>query len=397
MARAGKRWGERPARGAGTRARVHGPPPSGLLADVLFDPAREHLTGAPPVVSWRDDDDPGFLAEVRRRARGVFTLRRRGQEHGRLAELDPDGLVPPSPRRRRREAQEAQRWCAARPILLPGRAGAAVDAARRAAPSARRLFELLSGPPAARPLLSWLRGAALGPRFRLLNEVATLLDPERDLERAVLASDDGLAPWVKLGRLSTHPADRSLRVRVSFGEEGTDDASDEPLQLRAVAELGSRLLPGASAAEEAVRAELERLLGVPFLLTQPIACWNAPDGGARFHHDAFDDEQADRQRGVASFQLDGETIRALADGPRAALLAELALPGCGRLGALVDRGPEFSTYLADSGHAVVLHPGDVLLLPNHGLSRTAVHSVFSGSARPTYGLSLAIRRRDEGG
>jgi hypothetical protein len=55
--------------------------------------------------------------------------------------------------------------------------------------------------------------------------------------------------------------------------------------------------------------------------------------------------------------------------------------------------PETSAYLADAGHACVLRPGDVLLLPNHGLERTAMHSVWCASERPGYGLSLALRAR----
>ena len=63
---------------------------------------------------------------------------------------------------------------------------------------------------------------------------------------------------------------------------------------------------------------------------------------------------------------------------------------------LVHRGPEFTTFLADAGHALVLHPGDALVLPNHGLTRTAMHAVFCGAPRPTHGLSLAIRRLPHG-
>lgn len=422
-------------RGGRAQPRSSGPPP-GLFADVLFDPARERLPGAAPVVSLREGDDPAYLAEVRRRARRVLDLRRRGRWHGQLAELEPAGLLGPPPRRRRREADEAQRWVAARPLLLSGAASAAVAAAGRARPDPRALHALLGTPAPEDAFAAWLRGAALAPRFRP-DGPAPLADPERDLARVLLASDDGFADlWVKLGRLSTHPADRSLRVRVSFGVEGEDDASRDARRLRAVGELGGRLLPGAAAAEEAARATLERLLGGTVLFTQHIAYWNAPEGGTLFHHDAFTEEAEGGQRGVAFCQLDGESVwlalsvedlawrvrefvawveegdlpwlveelgaaglwspvRALAGGPREELLAELARPGCGRLGVLVDRGPEFTSFLVDSGHAVVLHAGDVLLLPNHGPTRTAMHAVFSGSPRTSYGVSLAIRRVDE--
>jgi hypothetical protein len=75
--------------------------------------------------------------------------------------------------------------------------------------------------------------------------------------------------------------------------------------------------------------------------------------------------------------------------------AELALPGCGRLAALVNRGPEFTGFLADAGHAAVLEAGDAILLPNHGYARTAMHSVFCAGERTGLGLSLALRRQAE--
>jgi len=57
----------------------------------------------------------------------------------------------------------------------------------------------------------------------------------------------------------------------------------------------------------------------------------------------------------------------------------------------VNRGPEFTAWLADAGHAAILAPGDAILLPNHGLTRTAMHSVFCASDETAYGLSFAIR------
>jgi hypothetical protein len=157
-----------------------------------------------------------------------------------------------------------------------------------------------------------------------------------------------------------------------------------------------------------------------------------------FHHDAFDEDAGGGQLGVLFLQLSGSTawlalsiedlaerVRELVlaiedegaldwlpaqlygrrdarDGggfgavarlarDRVALVRELGLPGLGRLGPLVNRGPEVTGFLADGGHALVLEPGDALLLPNHGLARTAMHSVFCASDEVTYALSLALR------
>ena len=72
--------------------------------------------------------------------------------------------------------------------------------------------------------------------------------------------------------------------------------------------------------------------------------------------------------------------------------AELEKPGCGKLGRLVNRGPEFTSLLADAGHAFLMRPGDVLVMPNHGLGHTCMHSVWCASDEPAYSLSLALRR-----
>ncbi len=74
-----------------------------------------------------------------------------------------------------------------------------------------------------------------------------------------------------------------------------------------------------------------------------------------------------------------------------ALVRELARPGCGVFSELVNRGPEFTAWLADAGHAAILAPGDAILLPNHGPAHTAMHSVFCASEEVAYGMSLAIR------
>ena len=178
------------------------------------------------------------------------------------------------------------------------------------------------------------------------------------------------------------------------------------------------------------------MIAAPVLFTQHIAYWNSPDGGALFHHDAFaeDEEEPSRpgQLGVCFLQLSGRSawlalsisdlahrvrefaahlfegelpwvgaqvfpdaaaerrLRTVVSDP-AALLRELARPGCGLLSPLVNRGPEFTAWLADAGHAAILSPGDAILLPNHGLARTAMHSVFCAGEEVAYGLSTAIR------
>jgi hypothetical protein len=414
-------------RRGGGRGRL-GAPKSGLFRDIALAPDRERVPEARPVVSFHADDAEEFLTEVERRSLGRYALSRRGVDHGQVAELRPDGLVPPRPRRRRREVIESERWVAARPILLPG----AAERARVALVSedVDGLHARLEERGGLRAFLDRCAGR-LAPGFRVLAQEPTLADPERDLERVLVASERGPEDlWLKTGRLSTHPEDRSLRLRVSFGEEGDDDASRDDERQALVGELARCVLPGARALDglDELRAALERHVGGPVLGTQHIAYWNAPGGGARFHHDAFAEPAEGGQRGVVFAQLTGRTVwlalsieelaarvrelvRWLEDGDlpwlreelangwdalvevarsRTPCLAELGRPGCGLLGPLVD-APAFTSYLTDAGHALVLHPGDVLLLPNHGLERTAMHSVFAASERPGYALSVAVR------
>lgn len=408
------------------------PPPPGLFRDVLLDPERERIPEAAPLVSYSAEDEETFLREIDRRARDRIHVRRRGINHGDLAQLRPEGLLPPRPRRKRREVQATQRWRAAQPILLPGihpaagGLGAAVD----------RLHGRFEG---RSDLADWLTEQGVSTR----DESAPLADAERDLARCTVSRFEGGGSgeknpaadvWVKLGRLSTHPADRSLRLRVGFGREGDDDGSNDESRHHAVAELARPLLPGATAllSSPGLLEAVERVSELKTYATQGIAYWNAPDGGARFHHDAFALGDEDGQRGVLYWQgvgrtlwlalsvedlglrlreflgwmeegempwLRDELVPDAADfaellrlaAQRDTRLAELALPGCGRFGPIVDRGPEFTSFLADAGHAVLLGPGDVLLLPNHGLDRTAMHSVFHGGGEIAYGLSFALR------
>ena len=406
----------------------------GLFEEILGADDRERIPLARPVISWSDDDDPEFLAALGRHARERFELRRRGVFHGSAAELE--GPIPPAPS----EGELRRRWQAAQPILLPAIARDGLGMYRSELTEHLLLEEDLRRPGG---LGRWLRahadelpaGLVPSPRRTALSE------PERDLEKVVLAPADARKPdaprpmWAKTGRLSNHPNDASLRVRFSFGREGPDDGSRDLARHQLVTDVAEVLLPEAFlvSGDNRLLNLLETLAGEPVFFTQHIAYWNALEGGALFHHDAFGgDEDGGGQLGVAFTQFSGRTLwlalsigelalrvrefaAYLSEGempwvkrelfPRAPdfdgflrrvndhtrLMRELALPGCGALAKVVNRGPEFTSLLCDAGHAVVLEPGDVLLLPNHGFARTTMHSVFTASDTTTYALSMAVR------
>jgi hypothetical protein len=410
---------------------------------------RDHSPGARAVVSFSDQDDVEYLSSIRRASTRTIALTRRGAFHGEWAELDA-ARCPALERgheQNREIAGAAARWQTARPIVMPGIARNVID--ETLAADRRELHARLKE---SGGLKRWLddRASDLEPMFERLVRRAPLFDRERDIERWLFESHSpyGKAKggrgkrvrdlWVKSSWLSTHDADDSLRVRVSFGREERDDASGDVLRHRLVATLASALFPESAeiAANPALAEIIARCVPERVLFTQHIAYWNSSEGGALFHHDAFA-EDADAvaglgQLGVCYVQISGSTawlalsiadlaarvrefIESLAEGalpwvraqlfPDAAsfrrfevlaadddsLRAELALPGCGKLCALVNRGPEFTSLLADAGHAWILDAGDAILLPNHGLDCTTMHSVFCAGDETAFSLSLAIR------
>jgi hypothetical protein len=404
------------------------------------------------VVSVSETDDPDFIAEVNAHCVSAPELQRRGAFHGHWAELD-DSLAFDA---KEPLAVLKKRWADARPIVLhDALPDEVLDAVDDPLATAHMGGELLS----PKGLNAWLqkREQLIGPEFRVQRPLeergrskGANLPDERDLARAFVswkapkgrtikgpASVSNL--WIKSQRLSLHGEDDSVRVRFSFGDEGTDDASRDMARHKLVRDLSNRLMPEAAAiqADEEIRGLLEDWIGATPLMTQGIAYWNAPNGGALFHHDAFEEPLQGRQRGVLYSQITGSTawlalsvqdmvlrirefVEFMEDGTltaaRAALITEhsrgkellevvasdarlvqeLSLPGCGVLGPLVNYGPDFTSLCADAGHAFILGPGDVILLPNHGHASTCMHSVFCAGEEPGFALSLAIRTTTDG-
>lgn len=413
-------------------------PEAGPVAGFLGDEGRDRIPGSLPVISYREEDEHAFLDDLERCADATVELSRRGVWHGNWAELSPAAVGIDLGAELSDHAALHLRWNDARPIVLPGILD---DEIARHPDEIADAFDLYHQLGEDGGLKRWLkqRLAGAGPEWRVRERRADLIDPDRDVEKVFLSRDTAGRElrdlWWKSGRLSTFEGDESLRLRLSFGLERDDDASRELVRQRAVAELAEALLPGASFVPrtESLNRLLELFSGEELFLTQHIAYWNAPEGGALFHHDAFDEPAEGGQRGVLYAQLAGRTawlalsaedlaarvcefVELLESGelewvtedlfPRTAdlagavecardpqrLMRELGLPGCGRFAALVNRGPEFTDYLANAGHAAILEAGDVILLPNYGLARTAMHSVFCADDEPTYAISAALRQ-----
>ncbi len=400
----------------------------GPQRELLDAPDRDHCPGARPVLAYREEDDPEYLAGLDARALQKVRLQRRGIWHGEWIELRADqapGLSRP------REALFDERWHRARPILLPGLLDH--DAAWPAQAQERlALFEALQQPEGLAEFIA-NRPTDDPPHWRATGPLP-LYDPSRDIACLGLESQSGQDVWVKSGHLSTFDEDRSLRVRFSAGSEGKNDASRDLDAHRRVQSLAQQLLPETRTIEStpALLEPLEDWIDGPVFFTQHIGYWNAPGGGALMHHDGFREPIEGGQRGVVYVQLAGRTawvalsiedlsrrviefVEYMQEGELAwvredlfpdretfqwlermvarfgRVRKELGKPGCGRLGPLVGRGPEFTSLLADAGHAFILEPGDSIVLPNQGLECTCMHSVFCASPEPTYGVSMAVR------
>ncbi len=393
------------------------------LEDLLQDPDRDAIAGAAPVIAYDPQQDgPEFLSAISERASTRTRLTRRGRDHGHFAVLcdDEDQALDVD--------AALKRWRSARPVVLRG----AFDEAIPKAAAGVELFQRLSGDP---DLLAWSAESELPGGLSPASEHSTHEDPERDISKISFADpeEDQGAAWLKLAKLSSFSEDESLRLRIGFGREGFDDASPLLARQRLISELGRSLLPGMEeiCANTRVNWLISKALKGAALLTQPLAYWNKPEGGALFHHDAFGENSPAGQRGVLYVQTHGETLwialsiddlvtrvgemmdaMILGDlkdireslypddglepllpiiNDEELLREELGKPGCGKFASLVNLGPSFTAWLADSGHACLLGPGDGILLPNHGLHHTCMHSVFCVSDHTTYAISMAIR------
>ncbi len=239
-----------------------------------------------------------------------------------------------------------------------------------------------------------------------------------------LAADDDEQPWCKVAWLSFHDDDASLRFRFSFGMEGFEDVAARPTMQASAADLCSALFPESRLITD--HAQLNAWLGT-ILADQPayverIVYFNAPDGGAQMHHDV---ERG--HAGVVYAQLSGHTFWLTASKP---VLVQEIMRFCRQhenlatalfddvesrraftqlvsdqqavatlldeddhelLEALMDRHPPFIGHMVAAGHAHVLAPGDVLLLPQRDLAHCVWHTVFCLGDIMGEALSFAVR------
>lgn len=267
----------------------------------------------------------------------------------------------------------------------------------------------------------------LAPHFELLSSFFDESDPQEivTVEFDVVDNDAVLMEnlWVKLSWLSFEKNDTSLRFRFSQGLQGFDDLPQDLLGESWAAQLTEAIFPESAIVTANVRVQslLQNVLGIEQAeFVERIIYFNAPGGGALFHQDV---ERG--HLGVVFAQLHGRTAwltlskLALVEEIQAFLTQphgykqrmsktdqdklRLEAQSSERMSAylesadnepltnLLNHTPEFTRFLIERGHAFILYPGDLLLLPQHDAEHCAWHSVYCLDDFAGHALSFAVR------
>jgi len=221
--------------------------------------------------------------------------------------------------------------------------------------------------------------------------------------------------WCKASWLSFHDEDASLRFRFSFGMEGYEDVAADPVRQHWAGVLCDSIFPESAAITENpdILTMLQEILGTKPAFVERIVYFNAPNGGAQFHHDV---ERG--HAGVIYAQITGRTFWLAASRPKLieeirTFLAQTDANAWQELRqlaanydvlsaymeefdhedveALIDRSPAFIRHMVGKGYGFLLHPGDVLLMPQRNIETCVWHSVFCLDDEPGEGLSFALR------
>jgi hypothetical protein len=374
--------------------------------------------------------DADYTAEEARRAAGergisrIFWLSQRESRLGWIGEQ----------RRPAAPELDAARdaWQAAQPILLPGFVADDIPGhSQDIAQAATLMNAVLDGGDCEELLQREPYAGRLAPRFELLAATYDEGDPQEivKLEFDVMQDDEPIAEnlWVKLSWLSFAEYDGSLRFRFSFGMESYEDVAADPQRQAYAAALTEAVFPESAVISANTRLQ-DFLRGVlqakDLVYVERIVYFNAPDGGAQFHHDverghlgvvfaqlsgrtawltlsteqlldaiqhflAQPDAENDMAKTVKQKKTRGELVKLAAD--RAALTEYLNRRDNDPLEQLINRNPAFIRHLIERGHAYILNPGDIILLPQQDAEHCAWHAVYCLDDSPGEGLSFAIR------
>jgi hypothetical protein len=358
----------------------------------------------------------------------TFSLARRGYAIGWL------GLT--QTQHRLSLAVEKQHWLRSEAVFWPGML---IDQLARHAGDLEHSFNLylnvLDGASCAELLEQVPYQPVLDAEFNLVScsyDESDLQQVERlDFEPATEPSSDEVDAevWMKASWLSYAEDDASLRFRFSFGMDGYEDVAADPYRQTLTSQLAQIIFPESKIITDnpVLLTELRQLLEVDAIeFVERIIYFNAPDGGAQFHQDV---ERG--HLGVIFAQMSGRTawlalskkqlihesmtflarpdVKAslptvlskkqqnqlikLANDP-AYLNQWLDQRDNDALDIFINQTPAFAQQLIENGYAYVLHPGDVLLLPQQGMDDCAWHSVFCLDEEPGEALSFAMKKSE---
>ena len=354
----------------------------------------------------------------------VFPLLRRGVHHGWIGETRRPALAGLTENR--------ASWAAAEAVFLPQMIAAELGHHVDSLVLSAQLMESVVDGVACEELFDQHSYVdRYGARFELLAGVYDEGDEQAigTVEFDVL---DGGEPtdelvWVKASWLSFEDDDVSLRFRFSHGHDLYEPVAVDYTRQQLAGALCDALFPESSVltGSSMLLESLGEILAVPELaFVERIVYFNAPNGGAQFHHDV---ERG--HLGVVFAQLTGRTgwlavpklalvdeIQTFLARTDSASLLKLALPKLTHrkkllsiaserarlidwmddadnapLEALLNRMPEFTQQLVEAGFACIVQPGDVLLLSQHEIDRCAWHSVFCLDDHAGQALSFAVR------
>ncbi len=341
-----------------------------------------------------------------------FSLTRRGFDLGTIEPKD-------------QQSDSLERWQTGKPIFLPKLVRSEVDAHQHQIAQTEalvesvwneeRLDETLAQPPYSERLLQSLDNLSfdnLGSGFNEGDdqEIETVFFDAVDANEQTIAED----LWLKCSWLSFFDEDASLRFRFSFGVDLEQDVALDPLRQHHASQLCDLVFPESSIIgnHAKIKATLQTLMNKPApQFVERIIYFNAPQGGAYFHHDL---ERG--HAGVVYAQLSGATLWLAL--PRHELISAIiaysqthrvtksvaqlcesqdklatALESFAHdeLIHLINETPTFIHFLHEQGHSRVLESGDVILLPQNDWENACWHSVFCLSEHVGQALSFAVR------
>jgi len=337
-------------------------------------------------------------------------LQRRGFELGKI--------TIPATQEKPSKQQIIEAWKADKSITIPAIAMQGVLQHKTHIQTAHNMMEVMLN---SAELIETFEESSISqrlqPEFALLASSAEEHD-EQGIEKVYFDVEDkgeicAEDLWCKASWLSFHDEDASLRFRFSFGMEGFEDVAADPARQQWAGELCERIFPESSiiTKNSEILNLLQEILGNEAQFVERIVYFNAPNGGAQFHHDV---ERG--HAGVVFAQLSGATfwlaldkqllideIITFAQGNkvsdalqeliqnREALSEYMEEQDHAIVEELIDQNPDFIKYLTDKGYSHHLQEGDVLFLPQRDLDHCVWHTVFTLGDDPGEALSFAVR------